>query len=75
MSECPICGRPNDAGDRFCQYHQLAADNLRKGFDNWTNAMDTDWDSFLDHVYATEGAGRWVREVIEHIKSEDSSSE
>lgn len=73
MSECPICGRPNDAGGRFCQYHQLTSDNLQKEFDNWTNAMDIDWDSFLDRVYATEGAGRWVREVIEHIKSEDGS--
>ena len=75
MSECSICGRPNDVRDRFCQYHQLAADNLKREYDVWANAMDIDWDSYLDHVYATDGAGRWVREVIEHIKSEDGSLE
>ena len=75
MSECSICGRPNDVGSRFCRYHRLAADNLQKEYDVWANAMDIDWDSYLDHVYAIEGAGRWVKEVIEHIKSEDGSLE
>ena len=75
MSECSICGRLKDIGNSFCQYHRLANDNLRKEYDVWVNAMNIDWDSYLDHVYATEGAGSWVREVIEHIKSEDGSLE
>jgi hypothetical protein len=73
MNECPICGRPNDVGGRLCQYHRLAADNLQKEYDVWANAMDIDWESYLDHVYAIESIGRWVREVIEHIKSEAGS--
>lgn len=75
MSECPICGRPNDERGMFCEYHQLANDNLQKEYDVWHHAMDIDWDAYLDHVYAVEGLGTWVREIIDHIKSESGSSE
>lgn len=75
MSECSICGRPNDDGGTFCQYHQLAYDNLQKEYEVWSHAMGIDWDSYLDHVYAVEGLGTWVREIIEHIRSESGSLE
>jgi hypothetical protein len=75
MSECPICSRPSHENDLLCQYHQHAHKNLRDTFEAWTHALDIDWTSYLDHVYAADGLGSWVREVIEHIKSEDGSLE
>ncbi len=75
MSDCPLCGRPSHEEGLLCQYHQLANENLRDAYEVWTRALGIDWDSYLDHVYAVEGLGSWVREVIEHIKSEDGSLE
>ncbi len=75
MSECPICTRPSHDDEHLCPYHQLALENLRDAFDVWADAMDLDWNSYLDYVYAVDGVGSWVREVIEHIKSENGSLE
>jgi len=75
MNECQICGRPSHEDESLCQYHQLAHKNLRDAYETWTRALDIDWTSYLDHVYAVDGSGSWVREVIEHIKSEDGSLE
>jgi hypothetical protein len=75
MSECPICSRPSHEDDPLCQYHQHAHKNLREAYEAWIHALDIDWTSYLDHVYAVDGLGSWVREVIEHIKSEDGSLE
>ncbi len=75
MNECPICSRPRQNDDPLCKYHQLAQKNLNDAFEVWAHAMEIDWNSYLDHVYAVDGVGSWVREVIEHIKSEGGSSE
>ena len=75
MSECPICGRSSDDKGPLCQYHHLAHKNLCDAYEVWAHAMGIDWTLYLDHVYAVDGIGSWVREVIEHIKSEDVALE
>ncbi len=74
MSECPVCGRQSDRKSDFCQYHNLAMENLQKEFEVWQRALEIDWESYLDHVYALENLGAWVRDVIDHIRSIDGSS-
>ncbi|MFQ5832755.1 MAG: hypothetical protein ACE5H4_08640 [Candidatus Thorarchaeota archaeon] len=75
MSECPVCGRQSDSENALCQYHNLAMENLQKEFEVWKRALDIDWESYLDYVYALESLGTWVRDVIDHIRSVDDSSE
>jgi hypothetical protein len=75
MNECPICSRPSHDDETLCPYHQLALENLRDASDVWADAMDLDWNSYLDYVYAVDGVGNWVREVIAHIRSENGSLE
>ncbi|MHA1925346.1 MAG: hypothetical protein ACXABV_03505 [Candidatus Thorarchaeota archaeon] len=75
MSECPICDRPSHEDGPLCQYHQHAQKNLRDTYEAWAHALEVDWTSYLDYVYAVDGLGSWVREVIEHVKSEDGSLE
>jgi hypothetical protein len=72
MSDCPICGRPSDHSGELCEYHQLAMDNLHEGEEVWNLALDIEWDSYLDHLYALDELGLWVREVIEYIRSGNS---
>ncbi|MHA2600770.1 MAG: hypothetical protein AM324_001390 [Candidatus Thorarchaeota archaeon SMTZ1-83] len=72
MSDCPICGRPSGHNGELCQYHQLAIDNLHEGEETWRSALGIDWDSYLDHLYALDELGLWVREVIEYIRSGNS---
>jgi hypothetical protein len=74
VNECPICGRPSGLRSELCQYHKLAMDNLQEGEEVWNRALETSWDSYLDHLYALEELGFWVREVIEYIRSGESPS-
>ncbi len=73
MSECRICGRPVTEGG-LCRYHHLALNNLKSGYDAWTDALDISWEGYLRRLLDCSETGQWVVEVINHLLEEDESS-
>ena len=73
MHECPICGREPAAGDSLCRYHKIAREHLEKAFLEWKKAQEVTWEQYLDELHASEATGAWVKEVVEHIKSQNGS--
>lgn len=71
MSDCPICGRPVLDEGSFCEYHRVALEKLKDGFNEWKKALDLDWEQYLMHVYEVKGLGVWIQEMIDYIKSQE----
>jgi hypothetical protein len=59
----------------LCQYHSTAYQNLRESHEEWEKRAEVDWNEYLDSLVELETLGRWVREIIELLKSEDAPSE
>jgi hypothetical protein len=71
MIECKICGR-ECVENNLCEYHDTALGNLQKGFERWREAIDgLTWEEYIDRIQNLDGTGRWIREVIESIRSQD----
>ena len=72
MTECKICGRDSAQSD-LCEYHNTAHSNLEKGFEIWREAIEgLTWEEYIDRIQSLESTGRWVREIVESIKSQDN---
>ena len=72
MTDCPICNRIVMDDDLYCEYHQVAFRKLEEGWEGWKRALDLDWKNYLLQVYEVEGLGRWIQEVIDYIRSQES---
>ncbi len=73
MTKCSICGR--DAVDNdLCRYHLEALNNLRIAYDGWKTATRLDWENYMEKLLLIEETGRWVIDVIEHIKQRNGPS-
>jgi hypothetical protein len=72
-NECPICGRESAAGGSLCRYHSTAREHLEKAFAEWKRAQEVTWEQYLDELSASEATGAWVKDVVEHIKSQSGS--
>jgi hypothetical protein len=59
----------------LCQYHASALRNLREAYEKWTEALEISWEEYLEQVYDLDDAGIWVKEVIEHLRTEDGFGE
>jgi hypothetical protein len=71
LKECQICGR-RGVNEYFCEYHQAAHSNLKSTFKHWTEAIEElTWEEYLRQVYDLENTGRWIKEIIENIMSQD----
>ena len=75
MSECAICGRDTIAGNEYCGYHEEALKNIKVAFDNWNQAFEIDWDTYLGKLLDEENIGKWAREMVDHLTQQDDSSE
>jgi hypothetical protein len=71
MNECRICGRDGVEID-LCEYHQMALNNLKTGFERWREAIgELTWEDYIERIYNLEATGQWIREIVEDIKSRD----
>jgi DNA topoisomerase-1 len=73
MTNCVICGR-EAVDDNLCRYHLEALNNLRIAYDGWKTATGLEWESYLEKLVLIEETGRWVIDVIEHIKQRNDLS-
>jgi hypothetical protein len=72
---CRICGRQVSRDDRFCRYHSVAYQNLKTGHSMWERACMVQWDDYLSALLEIEETGKWVREVIEYLTTQDDRGE
>ncbi|MGD2072922.1 MAG: hypothetical protein PVG65_05495 [Candidatus Thorarchaeota archaeon] len=72
MPECPICNRNSLDSELFCEYHHVAYEKLKLGFNEWKKALDLDWKSYLLRVYEVDGLGMWIQEIIDSIMLQES---
>ncbi|MFW9850684.1 MAG: hypothetical protein ACFFF4_16245 [Candidatus Thorarchaeota archaeon] len=75
MSECQICGRKCHAEREFCQYHQLANENITNSFEVWKSAMEISWNDYLARLCEEDNLGKFARDVVEFLMQPDGSSE
>jgi hypothetical protein len=75
VSECPICGRKTESDTQFCQYHDLANENITESFEDWNLAMEIQWDEYLLKLNEEESLGKFAREVVEYLMQQDGFSE
>ncbi|MGY5854358.1 MAG: hypothetical protein RTU92_12395 [Candidatus Thorarchaeota archaeon] len=73
MPDCMICGRDTLEDSEFCAYHSKAQENLREAFVLWQKGLEISWDDYLNRVQNLESLGKWVRDVVEYIISENDS--
>ncbi len=67
MTKCVICSRDVVDND-LCRYHLEALNNLRMAHDGWKKATGLDWENYMEKLVLIEETGRWVIDVIEHLK-------
>ena len=72
-SKCRICERGRDGQSEFCARHKGAIDNLKTAYDIWKNALGIDWKTYLIEVSRNQETGEWVREVIQHMLTYEST--
>lgn len=73
MRDCKICGRKSD-GEDLCEYHQAALTNLKSAYEIWAEAEGhLAWEEYINQVYELEETGRWIKEIIENIMSQNDS--
>jgi hypothetical protein len=72
---CKICGRPVSGNDRFCRYHSIAYQNLKTGHKMWEQASEAQWDDYLSALHEIKETGKWVKEVIEYLMTQDDRGE
>lgn len=70
MNTCEICGREAVETD-LCRYHKEAHRNLLKSYDEWREASGIAFQDYMVRLLEIDETGRWVRDVIEHIKQAD----
>lgn len=68
---CEICGRATGEDENLCVYHSQALKELRRRFEDWQKAMHIDWSAYLGALIDLEETGSKVKEVIEHLRSQD----
>lgn len=69
--ECRLCRRRVER-DGLCRYHLDARDELKKGYERWTDAYSSmSWKEYLDRMKRLNVTGQWVKEVIDLIERED----
>ncbi len=66
---CEICGR--EAKSRFCERHEEAYNSLVETYEKWREAMDILWRDYLKEIIDNPYAGKWVKEVAEHLLDSD----
>jgi hypothetical protein len=70
MTECKICGRSIESED-LCRYHAEALINLHASYEVWDSASGASWDEYLAQLEEIEATGRWILDMIEHIRKQD----
>jgi len=66
---CEICGRR--AKSKFCERHEEAYNSLLRIYEKWRKAMDISWKDYLREIKGNPYAGKWVKEVAEHLLVSD----
>ncbi|MDF1537820.1 MAG: hypothetical protein P1Q69_02840 [Candidatus Thorarchaeota archaeon] len=74
MSECPICKRKAVRDGSFCEYHELASDNVHSAFETWNVAIPIKWETYLLQLVDEENLGKFAREIVEYLIQQDDSS-
>ena len=46
--KCSICERKSDG--RFCEYHQLAYENVKETYEKWKEAAEVSWIEYLNEI-------------------------
>ncbi len=73
MRDCKICGRKS-GDEELCEYHQSALTNLKSAYEIWSEAEEhLAWEEYIKQVNELEETGRWVKEIIENIMSQNGS--
>ena len=73
MTECPICNRTKSSEKEFYNYHSIAFQKLKEGWNEWKKAIDLDWKDYLLRLYDVEELGLWIREIIDYLMLEEST--
>jgi hypothetical protein len=65
-TKCSACRLKALSGDKYCQYHKQAFDNVKNHYKVWVKAYGSiSWEEFLNKLVGMQETGRWIKEVIE----------
>jgi hypothetical protein len=65
--KCELCEREVNE-KKFCLFHELAYEEIRKGYLLWIEALDIDWKEYLSEIEKNSLTGSWAKEVIDFIR-------
>jgi hypothetical protein len=64
-TKCSACHLKALTGNKYCQHHKQALDNLKNHYKAWVNAYGgISWEEFLSKLAGMQETGRWIKEVI-----------
>jgi hypothetical protein len=76
LGNCDCCQREAKADSDFCGLHQMAYENLLRGFMMWRLAIPSIRAAeFLSKALVTEGLGKWAAEVAKLLLVDVSLAE
>jgi len=65
--KCRLCERES-LKKEFCLFHNLAYNELIKGYKSWSEALSINWRKYLSEIEKNSLTGNWAKEVIKFIK-------
>lgn len=65
--KCPICGERKSENSPYCENHQLAYENLKKQYQYWREALQIDWQEYLQRIVENKNTGQWAKEVAKDL--------
>jgi len=66
-NHCPICKAEKETNNMFCDKHNQAYLELKKGYELWLAAYGIlSWDEYLKKLSAIDEIGKFISEVVEY---------
>lgn len=64
--KCSVCG--GESGEKvYCKPHMKAYENVIKGHERWSRAMEISWKEYLSEIAKNPSTGEWAREIAEYL--------
>lgn len=65
---CELCKRVALIGGKYCRVHEIALNEVQKGFEKWDKAfVSMSWERYLESISKLREAGDASRQIAKHL--------
>jgi len=65
--KCKLCER-KQSNKELCLFHNRAYEKIIEVYVQWVDALNINWEDYLNEIEKNSLTGKWAKEVIEFIK-------